>query len=124
MGFLPIAMGALSAAQGIAGRGAEANAQEANMKANAEAIRYSPWTHMATQMQQAQAPKGGLGADVLAGLTSGLQQQQNMDLSGAKKNYYDAQIFNQALPKGPPSLAQNSPGIGWAGMLNKYQTQG
>lgn len=124
MGFLPIAATALSALGGIGGRQAEKNNQANNMEANAEAIRYSPWTHMATQMQQAQAPKGGLGGDVLAGLTSGLQQQQNMNLSNAQKNYYDTQAFNSALPKGPVSPMQGAPGVGLANLYNKYQNQG
>lgn len=131
MGFLPIAMGAASLLGGIGGRKAEKENAANNMEANAEAIRYSPWTHMQTQMQQAQAPKGSAIGDLGAGILSGISQQQNMDSAAAQKgllnsqkNYYDAAAFNSALPKGPPSLAQSSPGIGWAGMFNKYQNQG
>lgn len=91
MGFLPIASTALSALGGIGGRQAEKNNQANNMEANAEAIRYSPWTHMAKEMIPAQAPKGNLGADLLAGATSGLQQEQNIKAADAKTNYYNTQ---------------------------------
>ncbi len=91
MAFLPIAMGALSAAQGIMGRGAQAKADEANMNANAAAIRYSPWTHMETKMMQSQAPKGNLIGDIGGGVLSGIDQGQKMDAAKAANAKLEAE---------------------------------
>lgn len=107
MGFLPIALGAANVASGIMGRGQQAEADKQNMLANAAAIRYSPWTHMQTQMQQAQAPKGSLVGDVAGSVLSGIQQGQNnatadaqQKLLGAQKDWYNNQQFNGANQPG------------------------
>lgn len=110
MGFLPIAMGIGNIASGIMGRGAQAKADEANMNANAAAIRYSPWTHMQTQMQQAQAPKGSVLGDVAGSVGSIIGQNQKdvaadaaNNLTKAKTDWYNNKNDQAMLDEIPES---------------------
>ena len=97
--FLPLATTAFSVfGAGQSNKNQREN-EAANMEANAEAIRYSPWTKMNTQMVQAQTPKTNTIANIGAGLLSGIQQGQNMAQSAAQDNLLKAQTGAELAKK-------------------------
>lgn len=93
---------------GAAKNKSERQAAAADMAANAEQIRYSPWTHMASQMKA--APAMSLTGDMLQGGVTGAMQMQNfqkgqqdMDKSKALTGFLERGGNVQSIPGYQPN---------------------
>lgn len=92
LGLGSILGGGLGLVSGVMGAGQQRRAQQAGMEANAEAMRYSPWTGMKPQMMQAQ-PINGLGEGI-GGLAQGAMFGKQFDPKAAipAKDNFDKQL--------------------------------
>ena len=93
--WLAVGLGALGAAQGLMGANAQKKAERANMRANAAAIQYSPWTGMNPGMMKSEASNpygaalGGASQGALSGLMFGQQFKNNQQDYDLKNKYLD-----------------------------------
>lgn len=110
--MFPLLLGALAGgALGMANNAAQRKAQSANMMANAEAIRMSPWTGQNPGMMNAQ-PSSFIG-DVAGGAMGGAMFGQQFGKAAGATDVAKAATQSSPTVSGVP--VQNV----WAGLDNK-----
>lgn len=111
---IPAIMAAAGAIKGAQANSAQKKAEKSNMNANAEVMRYSPWTGMNAQFIQAQPHQ----SDFMAGLHGG--GQGFMGGMGMGGQFGGGAAAKPADLGGAQSMVQGS-GSPWAGMSQQYQ---
>lgn len=111
MPWIPIAMAAGSALMGAQKAKQEREAQRSNMMANAEQMRYSPWSGMSASFMPGQALESPLGAAIGGGMQGAVQGMQFGKQFGKSTPDVDTKEpmtmdYNAGSPFGGSSYAQ------------------